>query len=311
MGRNPNIMIVDEDESFLRRLGAAVGEGYRAACCVKAFSDKNKAMKALKSSPPDGLIISEGMYDEELKTLYKGSVSIIAETGGSGVVSRYSGVSVILKTLGDVGNTVMSAPGRESGRVTGIFSFCEPCIRTAYALTRAAIEGKTRRTLYICLDEFPSFAGEDALSFSDAIYEFRKNFTLRGYDLSQRTGKAAGFEYLSPALCMDDLTARTPDELESFSQSIINECGYERIIFDMGNLMTGKWNMDMYCDDMEAVCRPTVERQMNALESFLFHSGRTSFLERMKRINVGTDLEGYTGELEWEMNSAKWMNRIS
>ena len=48
MGRNPNIMIVDEDEFFLKRMGAAVGGGDRFACSVKAFSDRNKAVKGLK-----------------------------------------------------------------------------------------------------------------------------------------------------------------------------------------------------------------------------------------------------------------------
>ena len=304
-------MIVDEDESFLRRLGAAVGEGYRSSCCVKAFSDRNKAIRELKNNPPDGLIISECLYDDEVKTLFSGSISVLGEAAGSGIVSRYSGVSVILNTLGDVGRAVVNSPGRDKGKVTGIFSFCEPGIRTAYALTRAAIEGKEHRTLYISLDEFPSFAGDDAVSISDVIYEFRKNYSLKSYDLSERTGKMSGFEYLASAVCMEDLAGRTPDELESFSQSLINECGYERVIYDMGALLTREWDMDMYCDETEAVCRPTVERQMNALESFLFHSGRTSFLEKMKRVNVAVDLEGYTGEPEWEMNSVKWMNRIS
>lgn len=311
MGRNPNIMIVDEDEFFLKRIGAAVGGGDRYACSVKAFSDRNKALKALKCDPPDGLIISESCYGDDIKSVYRGQVSVLGDSNTAGMVSRYSGVSVILETLGDVGNLVKKTPGHGKEKVIGIFSFCETGIKTAYALAKAQIWGKSYKVLYINLDEFPSFSGSDAMSFSDAVYEFRKKFSFKGFDISQKTGKCGGFEYLAPAVCMEDLSERTPDDMERFTACLINECGYDRVILDMGRVISRNWDMNMYCDETEAVCRHSVERQMNALENYLWHSGRTEFLEKMRRINVADDLEGYTGELEWEMNSVKWMNRIS
>ena len=311
MGRNPNIMIVDEDEFFLKRLGAAVGGGDRFACNVKAFSDKKMALKALRGDPPDGLIISEECYDDEVRSIYHGRVSVLGESSSSSTVSRYSGVSVILETLGDVGSLAMRTPGRERGKVSCIFSFCETALRTSYALTKAQAFGREGKVLYIGLDEFPSFTGEDAVSFSDVMYEFRKDMTFKNFNLSERTGKGAGFEYLAPAACMEDLCRRTPEEMERFSEALINECGYNRVIYDMGRIMTRDWNMHLYCDEAEAVCRPTVERQMTALENHLWNAGRTELLERLKKINIPDDLEGYTGELEWEMSSVKWMNWIS
>lgn len=311
MGRNPNIMIVDEDEFFLKRLGAAVGGGDRFACNVRAFSDRKKAVKALRCDPPDGLIISEECYDDDVKSIYHGRVSVLGESAGSATVSRYSGVSVILETLGDVGSLAMRNPKKEGGKVSCVFSFCETAIRSAYALTKAGALAKNGRVLYIGLDEFPSFTGEDAVSFSDVMYEFRKNFSFKNYNLTQRTGKGAGFEYLAPAACMEDIYGRTAEEMERFCAALINECGYSSVVLDMGRIITRDWNMHLYCDEVLAVCRPTVERQMNALENYLWNAGKTEFMEKLKKINIPDDLEGYTGELEWEMTSVKWMNWIS
>ena len=308
MGRNPNIMIVDDDEFFLKRIGAAVGDGDRFACSVKAFSVRNKALKALKCDPPDGLIISETFFGDDIKSIYHGQVSVLSEEKTSGTVSRYSGVSVILGTLGEVGNLVLKSPGKGREKVIGVFSFCETGIKTAYALTKSGKLGKNHKVLYINLDEFPSFSGKDALSFSDALYEFRKNSTFKGVDITEKTGKSAGFEYLGTAVCPDDIRSRTPEDLRQFTEALINECGYNRVILDLGRFITRNWDMNLYCDEMEAVCCPSVERQMNGLENFLWHSGRTDLLERIHRVNVADDLEGYTGELEWEINSVKWMN---
>ncbi len=308
MGRNPNIVIVDEDEFFLKRMGAAMGGGDRYACSVKAFSDRKKAVQAIKETPPDGLIISEDCYDDEMRSIFEGNTTVLGENAGVGIVSRYSGVTAILKTLGDVGNTALKSRAGGKDRVICVFSFCEPGIRTAYALTRAQSLGRSHRTLYVNLDEFPSFCAGDAISFSDAMYEFRKNYSFKGFDLSERTGKASGFDYMSGARCMEDLSGQRPEDLGKFTEALISECGYEKVILDMGNVIRSRWDMDMYCDDIEEVCRCSVERQMSALEEFLWHSGRGDFLEKMQKVNVADDLEGYNGELTWEMNSVKWMN---
>ena len=149
------------------------------------------------------------------------------------------------------------------------------------------------------------------MSFSDVVYEFRKKFSLKGFDISQKTGKSAGFEYMAPAVCPEDISERTSEEMIRLTEALINDCGYDRVILDMGRFFTSDWDMNLYCDEIEAVCRPSVDRQMNALENYLWHSGRTELLEMMHKINVAEDLEGYTGELEWEMNSVKWMDWIS
>lgn len=311
MGRKPNIMIVDEDEFFLKRLGAAVGGGDRYACSVKAFSDRNKALKALKYDPPDGLIISETYFGDDIKSIFHGQISVLGEERSAGTVSKYSGVSVILGTLGDVGTMVLKSPDKDREKVIGIFSFCETGIKTAYTLTKSGKLGRDNRVLYINLDEFPSFSGDDAMSFSDAVYEFRKKYSFKGVDITERTGKMAGFEYLGPAVCPEDILNRTPEDMRQFTEALINECGYDVVILDMGRVITKDWDMDLYCDEVEAVCSPSVERQMNGLENFLWHSGKTELLERLRRVNVAEDLEGYTGELEWEINSVKWMNRMS
>lgn len=91
--RSLDIVLVDGDEVFLKRLAGAISAGRQKNIMVRAFSETRKALNLLKASQPDALVIGEKSYNEEFKNTFTGKTIVLTEDDG---VSEYDKAGVFV-----------------------------------------------------------------------------------------------------------------------------------------------------------------------------------------------------------------------
>ena len=310
MERSLDVVLVDPDELFLKRLAGAIGSRRDRNYLVRAFTEKRKAMELLRSARPDALIIGEDFYCEEMKKCFEGRTIVLSEENGDDSISRYSPVRDLLSKLGEPAKKKERQDAQKNVHITGVMSFCQTEYKNAYALTLAAKEARYKKVLYINLDEFSHLRGRlktpGGYTISDAIYAYRQSGRRSDF-IRKAIGHLPGFDFLAPTPCADDLAGLKPREINKFICDICEEYGYERVILDVGHAIGEPWEIFKFCDDADIPFLEGLDGQLGEFCSYMHQSGKTHVLDILRKIKLSPHLPAYTDD-EWiEKESDGWL----
>ena len=305
-----DIVIIDADETFVRRLAGAISDRKGVSCNVRAFSKTEKCIHLLENTKPDALIVGREMYGDDIKRLYSGKTIVLTPEEEEDGVCRYSPVQTILEAVGDpVPEIARRKVKCGTAKVTGVFSFCEASVKNAYALALAKNLSYDRRVLYINTDEFSglgsTFSHEKGFTLSDAIYAYRQEKTC-GAHVKEVICAGNGFDYIPPTSCADDLTGCGMTELNMMINEIMSVCDYDRVVIDSGYAISEPWNLYKICDEVDIPYTPDVNVRMSELKKYMLQSGKSKFFEILRQIQIPDHLEKYSTEGWMEKYLPEW-----
>ena len=323
--RSLDIVLVDGDEVFLKRLAGAISAGRQKNIMVRAFSETRKALNLLKASQPDALVIGENSYNDEFKNTFTGKTIVLTENDGPDrdtvrreslntdhVVSvcRYGPAGGIVKAIGKPVKKPAGVSSQESVHTTGIMSFCEAEYKNAYALTLAAMEAVSKRVLYINLDEFSPLRGKlktnGGYTISDALYAYRQGSVSSDF-IRRSIGSIGGFDYIAPTLCADDLAGLKAREINKFICDIAAEYGYDRVILDVGYALDEPWEVFKFCDDADILFREGMNGRLSEFGTYMHQSGKSFVLEMIRQVELPGELSPYREDTWFEGEYRNWL----
>lgn len=314
--RSLDIVLVDSDEIYLKRLACAMGAGRDSKYIVRAFSETGKALELLKISRPDALVIGQGSYSDEFKNAYEGKTIILTEEEScdESEVCRYRPVQTILCAIGEPERKKLPAPEKKEIHITGVMSFCEAEYKNAYALTLAALEANVKRVLYINLDEFSALRGKlkttGGYTISDAIYAYRQG-ALQSDFIKRSIGHLGSFDFLAPTPCADDLAGLKAGEVNKFICDIAEEYGYNRVILDVGYALGEPWEVFKFCDDADIPFKEGMEARLSEFGSYMHQSGKTFILDMIRQVKLPKELLPYNEDTWFDGEDKKWLKWLS
>ena len=314
--RSLDIVIVDSDEVYLKRLACAISEGRekdQKNCIVRAFSETGKAMNLLKASQPDALIVGQECYCEEFKSVFTGKTIVLTEgeAEDDSEICRYRPVQTIIGAIGNPVRKKTAKAERKDLRITGVMSFCEAEYKNAYALTLATREGLTKKVLYVNLDEFSQLRGRfktnGGYTISDAIYAYRQGAVDSEF-IRRSIGHAESFDYLSPTPCADDLAGLKAREINKFICDIAEEYGYNRVILDVGYALSEPWEVFKFCDEADMPYKEGMEGRLSEFGAYMHQSGKSFILDVIKQVKLSPELLPCRDDSWFEGEDKKWLD---
>lgn len=328
--RSLDIVLVDGDEVFLKRLAGAISAGRQKNIMVRAFSETRKALNLLKVSQPDALVIGEKSYNEDFRNTYTGKTIVLTEEDSMSVdtartvsvnidpvisVCRYGPAGGIVKSIGNPVKKQAGVLNQESVHTTGVMSFCEAEYKNAYALTLAAREAVSKRVLYINLDEFSPLRGKlktsGGYTISDALYAYRQG-SVNSEFIKRAIGSIGGFDFIAPTLCADDLAGLKAREINKFICDIAAEYGYDRVILDVGYALAEPWEVFKFCDDADIPFREGMNGRLSEFGTYMHQSGKSFVLEMIRQVEIPGELLPYREDTWFEgeyRNWIKWLEK--
>ena len=314
--RSLDIVLVDGDEVFLKRLAGAISAGRQKNIMVRAFSETRKALNLLRVSQPDALVIGEKSYNEDFKNVFAGRTIVLTEdeaseyTNPAIALCRYGPAGGVIKAIGKPVKKPDAFSQQGAVHTTGVMSFCEAEYKNAYALTLAAKEAATKRVLYINLDEFSQLRGKlktnGGYTISDALYAYRQG-SISSEFIRRSIGSIGGFDYIAPTLCADDLAGLKAREINRFICDIAAEYGYDRVILDVGYALGDPWEVFKFCDDADIPYREGMEGRLSEFGTYMHQSGKAFVLEMVKQVELPDGLLPYREDTWFEGECSRWL----
>ena len=310
--RSLDIVIVDSDEIYLKKLAGAMSTGRKNNCIVRAFSEKRKALDLLKISQPDALVIGQQSYCDEFKDSFTGKTIILTEDEGSGEheMSRYRSASSIMCAIGDPVRKRSDHHDQRDVFITGVMSFCEAEYKNAYALTLAEKEAAYKKVLYINLDEFSQLRGRlkttGGYTISDAIYAYRQG-SVDSEFIRKAIGRLGRFDFLAPTACADDLAGLKAREINRFICDIAAHYGYSRVILDVGYALGEPWEVFKFCDAADIPYKEGLDGRLSEFDSYMHRSGKTFIMDMIRQIKIPQQLLPYNDASWFDGEDKKWL----
>lgn len=189
------------------------------------------------------------------------AVIVLAENRDSDALPdhlyRYCGIDEILRRLACFGNGAsIAGAGQQGGRnvkLTGVYSPSLPSLKTACAVTLAAMGKRERKTLYLNLEEFGGTgkilrsAGEKTLA--DAVY-YLKQENLDTAKLRTMICTSGSVDHIPPMPFADDVREAGGEEWVRLISRVAELSEYEEIIVDLPQSLYVSLDLMDACDEL-------------------------------------------------------------
>jgi len=213
---------------------------------------------------------------------------------GPDALYRYCGIEELLRKLAGCGNCTSLTGGRQSGRnvkLTGVYSPSLPSVKTACALTMAAMGKRERKTLYLNLEEF-SGAGSilktaSEKTLADAIYHLKQD-NLDAQKLQTMICTTGSVDCIPPMPFADDVREAGGDEWVRLIEKIAGLTDYEEIIVDLPQSLFVSLDVIEACDEFYILTGGdgiSAER-MEEMEAYMNRPEHRSMREKARRIRL-------------------------
>lgn len=333
MNKRKEVVIIDPDEAFLKRLSGLLADKAADSFNISSFTDKDLACSYMENRNIHILIAAEGMLDRRFNELNIHKIVKLTEsenyTDEDEGVCRYGPVfRDIFMNLNEDNifygieknkdlcrrrhvNVEDKGKAVECTRIRGIFSFGEQGYKTAYALGLSEGLSMTKKVLYMNMEEFyslgKSFEFNDTHSMSDLFYEYRMG---RLKEAESYVESINGFYFISPCSCPDDIEEIKAEELESVLTMLSERLEIDEVILEMGGSYSKQVQVMDICGQID-ILRGGEEGRINAFSSYLVRSGRSYLIDKFHQLDLDEDLRPFNGCL-WGMEQRKsWIGWIA
>lgn len=307
--------ICDFDRSYVKNLMQYINSHQNIPLKLQAFTSPELLKEYAAGHSIELLLISAEAMDEEIAGLAIGKIVVLTEDGivdlkGFPSVNRYQASGNLVQEVMQyysVGNLALACTAAKlaTTRLIGVYSPIKRCGKTAFALAYGEACARSRKVLYVNLEDFSGFrmlfGKEYRKDVSDLLYFYReeKKGMLRKVD--ETAEKLRDMYYLPPAMCPSDMKSVQPEEWREWFLLLL-QSRYEVIIVEPGDCVNGLEEILSLCNRIyvPVLENRISESKLKEYEDCLVLSGWESLSGRMQRVMVPAHNGGTeTGLLEY------------
>lgn len=310
--------VYDVDADFASRFADYVNQKERVPFTAMAFSDKERLIAYGNDHEIEILLVDEkaGELADQVKA---GQVIILCE--GEVVEVRENRPSVYKYQSGDcIMREVMACycdhPAEASlallgdrAMVLGVFSPVNRCLKTSFSLVLGQILAREERVLYLNLEAYSGFSKlmgtAHERDLSDLLYLYRQG-EYHWLKLKSMIYSWEKLDYIPPVRYGEDLNQAQPRDIAMLTDRIARECGYQRVIVDVGQMGREAVPLLEICDVVYMPVRGDfVSRaKTEEFEEYLEEAGEGEIRERIHKLKLpygsAFDKQGnYLEQLMW------------
>lgn len=300
---NRECVIYEKNRTYGNRLMSAVSKRAAMRFKVQMFTDREQLESYIKSNEPDVLLTVEESYYGDIRKLYSGRIIVlmdehidssgIEELYGQDVVGvyRYQNSDMLYKEIIKEGQLVRK---KEQAFVNtiAVYSpvYAEP--KSAFILSLCKALGEKYNVLYMNFEEFSAL--DDILpdmekgNLSDALYYYRQGKRTAVEKIKEIIGTTAGFDYIAPVKCAEDIGGTEADEMLDFIDCIGRELAYDVIVLDISEAVRDKWKIleNVSCFYMPVKDDYVSARKIAQFETYYGGTGREEILDNAVKLRL-------------------------
>lgn len=188
--------------------------------------------------------------------------------------------------------------GRKRGtRLIAVYSPIHRIGKTSFAIALGKEYAKCKETLYLNLEEYPSFEGleQGGMGLGDLLYYTKQGSGNIASKLRAGVKKIDGLAYLSPISVLRDLKETSAEEWRALLDEIMNNSAYERIILDIGDSIQGLFQILEMCNRvyMPILSDAASERKIQCYDRNVAHLKMERLARVTHRFVVPDSMETY------------------
>lgn len=250
--KKENLVIYDEDEEYISAFSEYINQLSEAAFSVAAFTKLEDMLKYVNTSHASAILLPEKLLCAEIIALNI-EIYLLSENIGMDnmyefyAIEKYQSGDGILREVSTYyaeKRTVSNLSGicNKEMQIYGVYSPIHRCGTTTFAITLAQQLGKTKKVLYINLEEFSGlkdvFLGEYISDLSDLMYFYLQNSDNMEFKFKASIYSYYNMDYIPPMSYSLDIRNIDIDVWCEFIKDIAKWSNYDAVIIDIGNVVS-------------------------------------------------------------------------
>lgn len=254
------VAFCDLEESYRKQFMSYLEQKKELPFDVMAFSNIEELKEFCRKDAPECIVVSEAVYEEDLKTL--GEVIVLNESGfisdnDTRYVDKYQSAEYILKEVfvyvtERINRGMPISLRQKQSKLIGIYSPLKRCLQTSTALAMGQILAKDKKVLYISFEHYCALGRlmeqEFSMNLVDLVYYMKHAKERLIYRLRAMIQTINGLDYIPPAVSFLDLNEIPTEDWMELFEEIGRNAGYDYIILDLHESVTGIFDILQYCD---------------------------------------------------------------
>lgn len=310
--------VYDGDPFYADRFADFINSMEKIPLTVIAFTSMERLKRYGESHEIEILLVSAQTDRKEVEEVKAARVVTLSDGSPAEQEGEYPSVykyqscdKIIREVMACYGEeaAVCSYPFMASGKIIGIYSPVNRCLKTSFALTLGQVLSQEEKTLYVNLEDFSGlsalmnemFSGD----LSDILYFYRQG-RYNWARLSSVVYTWGSLDYIPPARYPEDLSQTESSHMADFLADMAKSTPYRMIVVDIGQ--SGKMAASLLevCDTVYMPVREDLVSQakIREFEQYLEISGHSQAKERIQRVKLpayhgGTRGNSYIEQLMW------------
>lgn len=292
--------VYDSDPFYADRFADFVNSGNRLPFQVMAFSSLERLAGYAKQHEIEILLISASVSDKTVEEIQASHVVRLSDGYLSRESNSYPSVYKF-QSSENIIREVMSCYGEDgkeveelmfpSGKVLGVYSPVNRCLKTSFALAMGQLLGQEEKTLYVNLEDCSGLSAIMGEMFkgdlSDVLYFYRQG-KYNWAKLGAAVYTWGSLDYIPPARYPEDLCQMEAEEMAVFLSEMARSSSYRMIIVDIGQFGRKAACLLEICD---VVYMPVKEdfissSKIEEFEQYLEVSGYGKIREKIRKIKL-------------------------
>lgn len=256
-----NLVICDEEFQYANRLARNMEARDELAIKVFVCTKFEHVLSLMKEKRIHLLIIDEAFSHEKRREISASQTFVLCKDfvkdlgNEEGMIRKYQCSDEIIREIFEsymekTKENIIRTMRKEAPRIVAVYSPIHRVGKSTFAIALGKEYAKTRKTLFISLEEFAGYEGsfEQGLNLGDLIYYLKQGNGNIGIRLQSAVRKMADLDFLLPIPVPMDLNEITTQEWKEFLNQIVENSFYECIILDVGEGVRNVFQVLELCD---------------------------------------------------------------
>ena len=272
-----NFVICDTQEEYSENLLKVLTEKISEDYQFYLFRNIGKLKEFLETNDAEILLVGEEYPSHERKTISVGKRFLLtgspcglqteesaASNGDDVFLFRYQAADRMIRIIfGGREHTEAEAETKKKSGVRirdapdlkgiiGIYSPVHRVGKTNFAIKLGKQLARKREVLYLNMEGYSGgsyyFPDSPAKNLGDLVYYIKQETGDPGIRISSMAGQTGGMDYIMPMENEKDLREVKSEEWMLLLDTILENCIYEVIILDLGDCITGLYDILRRCD---------------------------------------------------------------
>lgn len=256
-----NLVICDEEFRYANSLGENILKREELAFKVYTCSSMEKVLELSEDKTIHVFVVDDRYDSNERKSVGAQQTFVLSKGMAADLLEdeyeiyKYQCADEIIRKLLEgyekkTGENVTRSIHKEKAKLVAVYSPIHRVGKTQFALAFGQECARTRRTLYLNLEEYAGFgdAAYEGMNLGDLLYYIKQGHTNLGVQLQLAIRQMGDLDYIWPIPMATDLKSVSADEWRLLLEELLERSAYETVILDLGESVQGIFEILNICD---------------------------------------------------------------